>query len=78
MARTWITKVIFFLKLVSYHASTIANPAKYGTLTTQQLTKLKQLTIISLSEHSKLIPYATLISELDLPAQQGGYFLSSH
>jgi len=44
-----------------------ANQAQLPSLTPQQLTKLRQLTIASLSAESKVIPYTVLLQTLDLP-----------
>ncbi|KAH3742764.1 COP9 signalosome complex subunit 7b [Pelomyxa schiedti] len=44
-----------------------AESAKYGPLTVNQINKLRQLTIISLSEKSRIIPYTLLLHELDVP-----------
>ncbi|KAK9820336.1 hypothetical protein WJX72_009146 [[Myrmecia] bisecta] len=43
-----------------------AGPSRYPSLNEQQLMKLKQLTIMSMAENSKTIPYSELMAALEI------------
>lgn len=61
-------KSLDLLKIFAYgtYADYKANAANYPPLSPAQAKKLKQLTIVTLSSHSKRIPYSVLQKELEI------------